>query len=419
MSKEYDEDEKFREIDDEGFDDRDNRYFHFDDEGDDGYSFPDDEDDFIEASDMLSGIFRSFLSLMPSDMQEYSSLAFDAILAAGSGNAEESNRLLKALRKIRNDSAGVYLMEARNWKKLAVDAINKGSDDIDEYLRHERKALESYIRYCDKHDESYDFDEYLEARIEHARVINMMGESKGVFSARIELPEEREFEMEDVLRALESYYAPTEDDTYSDSMYSFLSEGENVIKIEYTDPASVKETLYSFSSDVRDQFSEYAIPSSGVISITIDCGKDIDSGAMDLQQVVSAVCAVYPDSDLYINDLQVSPSLYPILKQATEEGFICAPVIFQFFYDGDMPESERILRTNSAEIWGKKDIGIRPQEFRNEADAISCLTDAISKHVKKTIKAGDTVRIHGLDLKASEYKEEFDDIILLTEKKNG
>ncbi len=423
MPDRKDDDERFREIDDIDFDDRDNRYFHFSNDEESEYPVMDDDDDsFMDAADMINDIFQQLLMLFPSDMYEYGQTALDAILSSGSGTPEISNGILKKLRKMAKDRdcPGISILEAKNFKAMAVAAISSGSEDVRTYLEKERKALSEYIRYCDKHEFYEDFDTYLFARIERAKAAKLMGERKGIFVATVEVPESDGFTMEDLLSSLSGYYQEIDDDTYTDNSYVFITDQDNAILIEYNDKALVSEMMSKLPLELRNTMnsSDFNM-SNGVISITVDSGKNITSSAMDLQQVLAAICSLYPDSPLVtLNANVVSPSIIPLLIEETNENVFCDPVMFQFAYDGSKSEERRVFRTHTADAWGRKDIGIMMPDLEADSDLLSCLSIAVTKHVKKAFKDGDHIEIQGRIFKASSYKDDDDDIILLTEKKN-
>ena len=86
MSKEDDND-KFLEIKEDSYDDLDNRYYSFGDNGMGNHdSFPvfDEPDDEIQdLSEMIATLFDDFVSLLPSDVQEYAEKAVSVLRAAG------------------------------------------------------------------------------------------------------------------------------------------------------------------------------------------------------------------------------------------------------------------------------------------------------------------------------------------------
>ena len=417
-----DDEGKFHEIDDEIFDDGENRYFHFSGDDDEDFIDSDDGDDFFESAEMMSEIFETFLSLLPEDMKEYGQTAFDAVLSAGSGSPAESNSHLRKLRKLSKGkySPGIALMEARNCKALAIAAMSAESDEVKKILKQERKALEEYIRYCDKTGIYDDFDAYLFARVERAKVVKMQGEDKGVFIANIEIPEEAGFAMEDVISSLEKYYQPLDDDQYTDTSYVFLSDNDNVIHIEYSDPAIMTEVLSAVPLPLREKLKREEPITKGVISITVDAGHNITSAAMDMQQVMSAVCSIFPVADLVtLNANYIHPSIIPVMIQETDDNVFCDPVLFQFSYEGGSDSDHRVFRSHLAGVWGRKDLGIPMPDIDSDPDIIMHLSEAMQKHIKHAIKDGDHIEIDGREYKASDYKDGDDDIILLREKTNG
>ena len=425
MSEKKDDEEKFHEIDDDRFDDADNRYFHFRNEesdgSDDGLPYlPEMDDSFMEFTDMVGGIFDMVISLLPADMQEYGMTALDAVIAAGSGNPSASNRMLKALRKMAEDggkdSPGIFLMEARNYKSMVINALSTGAGTVEKLLKKEKKALEAYISYYDKADTFDDFDEYLFARAERARVRQMLGEQKGVFTATLEIPDGSAFDMDDLLDALNEFYEPSEDDDYTDTSFVFLSSPGNVVQIEYSDPAIVTELLSSVPLGLREKMDAGAFPGNGVVTITIDSGKDITSAAVDMQQVLAAVYSLYPDTPIVtLNSTVVQPELMPVLLEDTRSNMFCELVLLQILCEGD--EENAILRSHTASAWGRPDIGIRMNETTLEPFAVVGV--ALDRHLRRAIKAGDHIEIEGHTFKAVQHKAGDDDIIILMEKKNG
>ena len=417
--KKKDDEVKSCEINDMDFDDRDNHYFHFHESADD-YSPLDDG--FTEEVDMINDILNEFLSLLPVDMQEYGKTALDAIIASGCHSFNESNKLLKKLRKLTKgrDCPGIAMKEAMNYKALAVESISSGEYDVKSLISKECKALGEYIRYFEKNSFLYDFDDYLFARIERAKAYKMIGEQKGVFMATLEIPEGEEFSMEKLVKGLSAYYEETDDDIFTENSYAFLSGDDNVILIEYNDRVDISEMVETMPQDLRNMLDESEMNlSNSVVTITVDSGKDITSAAMDMQQVLATVCSVYPDSPMVtINGNVIQQSIIPLMIQDTENGFFCEPVLFQFAYDGNKIDEERVFRTHSAKLWGRKDIGFPMPDADTDIDLLSYLSMAISRHVKHEIKAGDKIELDGKTFKAFAYKDGYDDIILLTEKKN-
>ena len=102
MSKK-DDDGRFREVDEDRFDDISNRYFPFsadDDDGGEDFPFaPDMENFMMEFTDMVSGLFDEFISLLPEDVQEHAHAVLDALMSSGSGKPKEALRIISSLKK--------------------------------------------------------------------------------------------------------------------------------------------------------------------------------------------------------------------------------------------------------------------------------------------------------------------------------
>ena len=87
-----DDDGKFREIDDESFDDSGNMYFHFHDPSDTGGVHGSDLGQGMDGllgdlMDMSLGFVEHVFSLFPADVQESGELAMRAVSAAAAGDA--------------------------------------------------------------------------------------------------------------------------------------------------------------------------------------------------------------------------------------------------------------------------------------------------------------------------------------------
>ncbi len=384
------DDERFHEIDDEHFDDSENLYFPFRES-----SVPEDaagDEAYEEFSDMMLSFFSDFVSLLPLDIQDYARNAFDALTTQGCGEPEESNRILKAMRKEHKDIPGLYLMEARNCKSIAVSMMHETGreEELAATLRKERKALSEYIRRSDDAD-ILDFQSYLWARAERSKVSLMLGDAKGAFSAIICLPHDTGFSMERLMDELDSYYMNDDEDEYSDNWYRFLSEADNAIQIEYSDPFDIIDSIVD-----PGHASEYVrmMNDSGMtgpmLMVTVDAGKDINSAAVDMQQVLAACLRACPEAECaYFDSFFVDKELLKMLLDDTEDGYFCGIVMYRISVEGD------VAKTNSLGVWGRKELSLPVEPFSSPAEAAFTLAKAAERHVSKALKPGSAIEVNG------------------------
>ena len=421
MSGRKEDEEKFHEVDEERFDDKENRYFHFNDDDyyDDDAEEPDDES-FDDFSLMVGSIFESLLSLMPNDMQEYANNAFDAILTAGSGLPEESNKILKRLRKHSKGklSPGIPLMESRNYKAMAVAAMDDQKDDILKNIKHEKKALDEFVRLyeSDADTSSVSFDDYLNARSERCRVKNLLHCRKGALSAMIVIPDDREFSMEEILEALSAYYDGTDDDEYAELSYSFLSEHENCICIQYNDPVDFSRIMAMAPEYMHEPLPDDPYCNNPSISVIIDAGKDLLSAAWDLEQVIAAICGLYSGIEyMEINDFPVNPALIPLIVKEASDGIFCDPVLYGYSLSSD----RKFFRTHGMDVFGCHDIGICIENRKYSDDnLLHWMSSASDMMMRHKVKPGEEITICGVVFSAETYKDGDNDMIVLRESDN-
>lgn len=421
MSKK-DDDGRFREVDEDRFDDISNRYFPFsadDDDGGEDFPFaPDMENFMMEFTDMVSGLFDEFISLLPEDVQEHAHAVLDALMSSGSGKPKEALRIISSLKKKSKERCcpGLSRLEARCYRLLAREAIAKSDEEAAVYLRKERKALSQYIKECDQSDDC-DFDAYLEARSQRARISALLGETKGVLLATVEIPEDRDFDIDEVLDAIDVYYESPDPVDCTDTSYVFCTDGDSVISIEYVDPSMMMAELRAFGSEELrkqvDEIDDGSVKRSSV-AITVEAGKSITSAAFDMQQVLAAVCSCYRESPLVaLNNTVLPPPFIELLLTDTSDGLVCEPVIYQIFYaEGD----DSILRTHAGAVWGRRNIGIVAEKGGDPSANLIPLIAAFSKNIRHPMKDGDDFEADGRKFRMTDAKDGDEDILLMKER---
>ena len=424
-----DDDGKFREIDDESFDDSGNMYFHFHDPSDTGGVRGSDlaqgMDGLLgEMMEMSLGFVEHVLSLFPGDVQESGELAMRAVSAAAAGDAETSNRLLHLLRKRIGTTPGICKAEADNLMNLISEALAMGDEEkASRLMKKERKLLSEYIKLAEK-DGSQDFMEYLSARTERARISEMLGLRKGVFSAAFEMPEGAEFRMEDFLSGLDRFYENTADDEHDDTMYLFLSGAGNAVRVQYADPSVIISGLSEDPekagrfTDLLDAFDMHG----SYVTVTVEAGKDISSAALDLQQVLAALIGCYPGTRMIAIGNDVVPeALIPAIAADSEDGYFCEAVMYMILYE-DTNEGRSVLRSHSAPCWGRQDIGIvisGDEDDKEFSRLVAVICEVLAKHIAHRLEDGDHVEALGMGFRVHEQIYEEEPVLLLTERKDG
>ena len=422
MSDKKDDGEKFHEIKEDSFDDMNNSYFSFhdDEDQDDFPSFFEDGELMQEFSEILTSLFDEFVSLLPVDIQEYAEHAVEAVLSRFGMEPEETLKIAKKLRKLAGnlDCPGIYLIEADAYKKIATMNMGKEDEAFRKAIEKEEKALHQYITHFEKKGYG-DVEGYLFARVESMRIRQLLGNRKGIFSASLFLPEDADFDMEAIIDSLEEFYSSEEaPDNYDERTYTFTTDSNSVVHLEYNSGEFLDDLLTSIPLSEEEKQKLYGSPfASPHVTVSVDAGKDITAAAIDLQQVLSAIYNVYPDmEDAVLNGISLGKTALPILLEDTREVIFSEHVLFNIFFES---EDERYLATHNAEPWGRKNLAVDVKEFDREEDALGVLVDAMYKHIKHAIKPGDHIECYGYDMKASAFNSEISDIIILRERKNG
>ncbi len=422
MSGKKDDKEKFHEIDDERFDDQDNRYFQYredEDDADISDLFANQEDSFYDYSDMITGIFDTFIRLLPVDIQEYADTVLNAILSSGSGKPDASNMFLKEAKKLAKgkDVPGISFLEAQNYKLLAINSTDP--EEMHKNIVKQKKALDAYIKYCDKDEELEDFESYINLRCERAKIKEALGDMKGAFIAMFELPAGTQFDIDKVMDALDRYYESNDDAGVVDEhSYSFLSEGDNAIRIDFFDPSFFSNVPQNILDNLELDPADSDFMSTPTIVITIDASKDLVSACFDLQQILTALCKAYPEPErIIVNSMPINLKNIESMVADTDSGYICEPVIFQVSYEivGD----KKVVMTHIGPFFGKKDVGIAiPVSEEPDIDSIAAVLTAMSQNIKHTVKPGAHLEFGGKVFKTFDFKARDRDIILIAEKKN-
>ena len=424
MSKEDDND-KFLEIKEDSYDDLDNRYYSFGDNGMGNHdSFPvfDEPDDEIQdLSEMIATLFDDFVSLLPSDVQEYAEKAVSVVLSRIGGDPHASLRLINELKKLakNKDCPGIYLYEAEAYKHLAVLSLQSDQEEALRAIKNEHKALRNYVKYAEKQDFG-NIDDYLSARIEDVRARHMLGEYKGSFVANIIMAEGTEFDIEKIIESLDEFYhSDVPPENFSENEYIFMTDSDSVVSVQYNPPLPFDDELSGIlsGSELGRSFDD-SMFGNGYISVTIDAGDSIYSAAIDMQQVLAAISKVYPDTgDSSLNNVPMSGEALPLLLEEAREEIFCEPVMFNIFFEEK--DDRKYLATHNARAWGRRDIAIIADEFGDENDALDVLIEAMYRHMKHAIKNGDREEFSGYSLKADDFTLGLSDIIILRERKNG
>ena len=401
--------DEFREIDDK-FNDIDNLYFPF--KGDIDSSTDADTEGFsgedllhmaFGMSSMVGDLLNFVISVVPREMQEAVSAAIDAASSSLSGNAEESNKLLRKLRKLDKNNAGVYLREAKNYKVLAAGDMKKDTNFDPVYLKKEKKALEFFLKH---EDDSYftTDDDYMWARIEDAKLAMMLnGDYKGIFTAYIEIPDE-DFDIKDIENALNEYYEDDNSEASSDYEYTFLSDSSAVISVRYEDPISMAA---SAEPELRDKFLS-AMDELGVsnhaVSITVVADKsksdNIAGAAFDFQQVLTAIWSLYSDSDLVlIYDYPFDKEELPLLQSMTRKLMFALPFLANVTVEEDGGRS--IAVTHEARRWGLEDLGMYIDPDDDNPD-LALLYNSFIVHLDKPLKDNDEAMVNGVKVRFTE-----------------
>ena len=391
-------DDEFREIDDK-FNDLENLYFPFnsDEKDEEDEYIPPTKDEMIEMalgmSEMMSRLMHDVLILVPKEMQDTVAIALDAATSSIAGKADESNRNLKQLKKIDKSNAGIYLAEARNYKLLLSREMRHGGGLESKNLQKEKKALDAFLKY--ESDSPYvDFDDYMWARIEKAKVSMFLGELKGVFNAYIEIPDD-DFDMMDVVNALGEWYEEGDDDVLSDNHYMFLSDSGAAIAIEYSDPASL---VAEAEPEMRQKYldlMENVGASAHALSITVTGGSDLIGASYDFQQVLTAVWSLYSESELAIvYDYPYPREKFELLADSASKGIFCLPYLAEMTIE-PLDGSTELALTWEARRWGKIDLGIILDSSEDNPPDLALLCDIFTQHIEKPFKEGQEAVIDG------------------------
>ena len=263
MSDKKDDGEKFHEIKEDSFDDMNNSYFSFhdDEDQDDFLSFFEDGELMQEFSEILTSLFDEFVSLLPVDIQEYAEHAVEAVLSRFGMEPEETLKIAKKLRKLAGnlDCPGIYLIEADAYKKIATMNMGKEDEAFRKAIEKEEKALHQYITHFEKKGYG-DVDGYLFARVESMRIRQLLGNRKGIFSASLFLPEDADFDMEAIIDSLEEFYSSEEaPDNYDERTYTFTTDSNCVVHLEYNSGEFIDDLLTSIplSEEEKQKLEKY------------------------------------------------------------------------------------------------------------------------------------------------------------------
>ena len=417
------DDDRFSEIGDDGFDDSGNVYFPFrswKDEAGEARSGKAEEDlreMALAVSEMLNDTVFSLISMLPPSLQSDAAEAYAAIIASNEddGDAEAANRIFRRMWK-HHRGPGAKLFEARNLRRMALEALDEGEDKAAELLKKERKALSEYIKASDDYP-AFSYDDYLWARLESARIGIMLNESRGVFNAYLELPEGTGFSMADLAEAITARFEECEGEEWDEDSFMFETLSGNVIGVSYSDLDSMASTL------PHDRFSEIAsivdeTGSSGMtISILVSAEKDCSLAAFEFSSIVAACLECYPDIKAgVINNADVGTESLCLISKLADSGCFCAPVLFGFVKDCT-DSGEQILRSCSAARWGVPDIAVKDCGKAGAAEMV--LSDALMRHSRKALRKGSSVDTESGRFAVGEDSCKGEPILLLKEEGNG
>ncbi len=419
-------DEKFHEIDEDRFDDSENKYFQFPSDDEDDEMLPDYDEDFFDSvlgmTDMFSGIVNQLISMLPDEMHEYGRIALEAIFASGKGDYKESNKLLHKLKKFDDFKAGsgVDLLEGNNYSDEA-NAILRETGNPDRVQSLLKKAKKSFMRYIDRYDENCslsEYNDYLFARAEKARAGLLTGDGKGVFSSALWLSENADFDILRVMNALEEYFLPPDDEEdsfYSDSFYLFETEADSVVSIRYQ-ANNFNDIADEIPEALKDEFVRSGYNGNGgCIQILVD-GEPF-SAAYDMQLVLTALFHEYGDD---VSSIRIGEELFPLsakdsIIEDTAEDIDSSVVFLQIGCTHYNDTCVYVLRTHSGLSWGRKDVAIELKHEPLQKD-YAAVYNAMARNIKRALKDGDIINSNDAGYKVYTSTDRGEELFFLKEE---
>ncbi len=429
MDSKKEGEEKFHEIEEDRFDDSENKYFQFrTDEDGEEEMIPPYDDDFMDSvmgmTDLFTSVVNQLISMLPDEMHEYSEMALQAILSSGRGDYKESLKLIREMKKMKDIKAGsgVDFLEGNNYSEAAKAAMDE-SDDLDnarELMKKSRKAYQRYVNRFEEDFSSSDYNSYLLARVEKARAGLVINECKGIFSATIGFDSSYDFDIFRIMKALETYYMPPEDDDdafIGEDFYIFETEMDNVVSIHFHACDRIRDIVDSMPEELKNEFGEAGYDlSEGHIQIIVE-GKDPSYSAYDLQLVLACIFTEYSAA---VTSIRLGEELFPLsvkdsIIEDTDDDVNSFVVFCQMGCSHYQEDDVYILRTHSGAAWGRKDVAIE-LNGKPEKEDFEAIYHAMYANIKHPLKEDSCIHVADKDYMVYTSAERGEKLLFLKEK---